>query len=225
MNGIRLLVGREYRRYDDRVVADSQFIERFCRQVETRSDELERALPLLIEHEMWILAGSVLRMQVESLARAVFLLNDPVATRELRVERSFSPGLDGRFPELPPRRGIVQDTAMVRLADEMVPGLKHSATSMYIVGCKLVHLSAAHEYHERDPYQALSIEQRHQFILDPLAAVWGSTCGLSDDSTFVEVMTVASPRAFRKLGELLRACVKRLRDGESLDPSITYASE
>jgi hypothetical protein len=201
------------------IAAQTIYIEQFCRQVETRSNEFQNVMPILIEHRAWIVAGSVLRMQVESVSRAVFLLNDPLDVRKWRVERSFEVNMDGKFPNLPPKHGAVPDTEMAILADEKVPGLQKSALSIYKLGCKLVHLSNAHDYEHTDPYQDLPADVRREMILDPLFTIWGRA-GITTESTFAEVMEYASPRALRKLTELVNVSVKRLRGGESLDPAI-----
>lgn len=201
------------------VAAQTIYIERFCRQVETRSNEFQKVMPILIEHRAWIVAGSVLRMQVESVSRAVFLLNDSLDDRKRRVERSFDEDMDGKFPNLPPKSGAVPDTAMANLADEKVPGLQKSALSIYKLGCKLVHLSGAHDYEHSDPYQDLPVDARREMILEPLFRVWDSG-GITTESTFAEVMEYASPRALHKLTELVDVTVKRLRADEGLDPPI-----
>jgi hypothetical protein len=160
-------------------------VERFCRQVAARSCELNGLLPVAPEQQAWIVAGSLLRMQVESATRALFLLNDPPELREWRVERPLS--FDGKFVEHPTGNATISDTRMAELADQRVPALGNSLQHMYKLGCRLVHLTSVHEYHDRDPYQDMTVVDRQRLIIEPLRVVWGS--GVIDaDSTFPEVI-------------------------------------
>jgi hypothetical protein len=212
--------GRPERRYDRIVTtAHTTYIERFCRQAETRSDEFQDVMPALLDRKAWIVAGAILRMQMESLSRTIFLLNDTPNDRSWRAGRSFEKDMDGKFPRLPPQSGTVPDTEMARLADSKVPGLQGSGLNIYKLGSRLVHLSSAHDYRYLDPYQDMTAQERRQTILDPLSAVWGHI-DITTASSFTEVMAYASPRALRKLTELLNIAVTRLRNDEGLDPAI-----
>ncbi|TVZ05037.1 hypothetical protein EAS64_10475 [Trebonia kvetii] len=115
----------------------------FCRMVEARSREHRDALRVALDNGWLAIAGSVLRMEVDSMIRLIWILRHP-DTRE-QILASCVAG--GGF-RAGPRR--ISDREMAAEAGREEGWVQ----AVYRFGNTFVHLTNAHDYAVLDPFQA-----------------------------------------------------------------------
>jgi hypothetical protein len=129
----------------------------FCRQVRARSNEHRLAMRLLHGNRLPGQAVSILRQELDSMVRVIFLLSvsDPIYRRQL-VEASVS----GDKWTANGKSARITDKEMVDLAQNL-----HGWTeSVYKFGCAFVHLSALHDYQDRDPLGMIPSEEKEAIL-------------------------------------------------------------
>jgi hypothetical protein len=120
--------------------------EQFCKIVRQRSKENKQAIDLLARSGLTGQVMSVLRQELDSMVRVLFLLTQALEEREHLMQLT----LTGKKWKL--RSGIqVTDKQMVELADT----LHGWANSVYKFGCAFIHLSSFHDYMFNDPFENL----------------------------------------------------------------------
>jgi hypothetical protein len=133
-------------------MADSE-LTIFCRQVRKRSQENREATSLLHHHSLTGNTMGVLRQELDSMVRCIFLLS--VADREYR-RRLLRDSVDGKPWRTKDGKRKVTDRDMVDLSSRL-----HGWTrNVYAFGCGFIHLSAFHDYSDRDPFDSLTLEDR-----------------------------------------------------------------
>lgn len=100
-------------------------------------------MEIALERGWWAIAGSVLRMELDSMIRVIYLLNNP-DTRD-RILASCVTG-NGFKDE----RGRISDRRMIDIATHA----NSWVNAVYGFGNKFVHLTDAHNYADADPLQA-----------------------------------------------------------------------
>jgi hypothetical protein len=140
----------------------------FCRQIRNRSQENRKALSLLHRDALTGNIMGVLRQELDSMVRCIFLLS--VIDRPYR-ERLIHDSVDGRPWRSKDSRSKVTDRHMVDLSSN----LHGWAKNVYTFGCGFIHLSAFHDYPDRDPFDRLTpnehsdiaryLLQYHQFVM------------------------------------------------------------
>ena len=184
-------------------------LQAFCRLVRARSDENRRAIDLLHGQLLPSPTISILRQEVDSLVRVIYLLasRDP-ALREALLEASVS-GKKWTISTAKGKLRTITDREMVELAQRL-----HGWTaSVYRFGCAFVHLSGFHDHKARDPLRSLAKADRGA-ILAHLRAYHGGPD--VDEATFVDVLPYL-PRVFHKIADNLECYVKQLEAGEVID--------
>lgn len=112
-----------------------------------RSVENVSAGRLLFENRIYGQLISVLRLELDSLVRAVFFLSKDLSTRRNVISQT----LDNARWTLPDSRTIVTDRAMVDLTYRL-----HGWTnSVYRLGCAFIHLSPMADYRISIPFRYL----------------------------------------------------------------------
>ena len=122
-------------------VADD--IDIFCRAVEARSMEHREAMDVAMLHGWWAIVGSVLRMELDSMIRVIYLLETPDARDRILASCVAGKGFKADRHRIPDRDMIAVATAHNGWVD-----------AVYKFGNKFVHLTDAHDYAEVDPFQA-----------------------------------------------------------------------
>lgn len=164
----------------------------FLRQVRNRSNEHQQAMRLLASAQLAGQMISVLRQELDSMVRVIYLLEqDPVRRAQL-VEDSVT----GQRWVRAGARAPVTDDEMVKLADS----LQGWTRSVYKFGCAFIHLSALHDYNDRDPLMLLP-EQERQDILDHCRHYHGGP--LSEGATFSDLVPYL-PRVMDKIANNLK---------------------
>jgi|SRR5580658_724317 hypothetical protein len=129
----------------------------FCRQVRSRSNEHNRAMQLMACAGIVGQMVAILRQELDSMVRVIYLLDQSHERRDMLIEQSVK----GERWNKEKSRGHVTDRDMVDLAEKL-----HGWTrSVYKFGCAFIHLSDLHDYNDRDPIKALC-ENDRQGILD-----------------------------------------------------------
>lgn len=176
----------------------------FCRQVRARSSEHRKAM-----NALRALPGqmvSILRQELDSLVRVVFLLSQK--DRRYRT-RLIDDAVSGQKWTRRDSRKLVTDREMVDLADTLHGWTK----SVYAFGCAFIHLSNLHDYKTRDPLEQISAAERVA-ILGHLRYYHGGPNGAAP--RFSDVVPMLSA-VFAKIADNLECYVKQLEKDGDLD--------
>lgn len=128
----------------------------FLRQVRSRSLEHQRAMQLLSSAGLAGQMVSVLRQELDSMVRCVYLLTQDLPRRALLIDASVR----GEKWSQEGSRAKVTDREMVELAQS----LQGWTQSVYKFGCAFIHLSGLHDYNDRDPLAQLPAEERQDIL-------------------------------------------------------------
>ncbi|WP_248767828.1 hypothetical protein [Pseudomonas sp. MWU12-2345] len=129
----------------------------FTRQVFSRSSDHKRAMRLLENANIPSQMIAILRQELDSMIRVVYLLNQEPSRRMALIEASVK-GTQWRHIS---GRGRVTDHEMVDLAQQ----LQGWTGSVYKFGCAFIHLSNLHDYNDRDPMRQISVEDRESILV------------------------------------------------------------
>ena len=178
----------------------------FCRQVRERSQENRRAMSLLHGAALMGQAVGVLRQELDSMVRVIYLLSVTDRARRMQLISAAANGEKWKSQ----MSGQVTDREMVDLAEHL-----HGWTgSVYRFGCAFIHLSSYHDYKSRDPVKTLSAKE-HSDLLGHLRHYHGGPP--SNEFTFLDLATFL-PAVFEKIASNLEHYIETLaRDGQ-LDP-------
>ena len=99
---------------------------------------------------------SVLRQELDSMVRVIYLLEQAPERRVQLIEAS----VHGRKWSQDGSRRKVSDREMVELAQF----LQGWTQSVYRFGCAFIHLSSLHDYSDRDPLAQLPAEERRDIL-------------------------------------------------------------
>jgi len=175
----------------------------FCRQVRKRSQENREALCLLHRNALLGPAISILRQELDSLVRCIFLLAQNKRYREQLIHDSAI----GNPWRKKNGKGRVTDKDMVDLT--MSHTLHGWTRSVYKFGCGFIHLSALHDYSVRDPFDMLSAEERRD-IADHVRSYHHVEITASTKLREIEFVL---PAVFTKISDNLECYVIELEDG------------
>ncbi len=128
----------------------------FLRQVRSRSLEHQRAMELLARAGLAGQMIAVLRQELDSMVRVIYLLTQNSERRELLIDASVR----GEKWTRETSRAKITDKDMVNLAQ----ALQGWTQSVYKFGCAFIHLSGLHDYNDRDPLLQLPTEERSDII-------------------------------------------------------------
>lgn len=121
-------------------------IEKFCNIVKNHSIENSKAINLLYEHKLYGNCISVLRQELDSMVRVLFLLT---CNTDLRINL-ITQTLNNEKWNID--RHNIKDFQLIQNSLKM-----HGwAKNVYQFGCAFIHLSIFHYYQEQDPFLKLS---------------------------------------------------------------------
>ena len=181
-------------------------VDTFCRQVRARSVEHSAAVRLLSAQRLISPLIATLRQELDSLIRVIFLLS--IRDREYRAQLTDAAVHGKKWTHRGTRRRIT-DRDMVNLASKL-----HGWTeSVYGFGCAFVHLSNFHDHGSRDPFLALSKQER-EVVLHHMRYYHGGPSGPAP--TFDDLVPFL-PRVFEKIAGNLECYVKQLELDEEHD--------
>jgi hypothetical protein len=192
-------------------MATTEDLDVFCRAVEARSEEHREAMDIAISQGWLAIASSVLRMELDSMIRVIYLLRRPDARERILASCVAGEGFkDGR--------NRISDRQMVDVAvtvNGWVP-------VVYGFGNKFVHLTDAHDYAEADPFQAFEHKNEAIRYLDHYHrdAVPGR---LLEHSPTLQDIARYAPHVLRKIASNLRVHISDLRAAVNQDNSTPAA--
>lgn len=176
--------------------------ERFCRLVRTRTAEHRVAVRLLFDARIYGQIVSVLRQELDSMVRVIFLLSIDDHHERNQLMKTVLDG--GRWPI------EITDAQMVDLADSL-----HGWTrSVYRFGCAFIHLSAMHQYGDRDPMGMISMRQRRD-IVEHVQNYHGVS--LRNPPKLEDILRLL-PQIFDKIAGNLECYIRKLEEGGNLEP-------
>ena len=149
---------------------------------------------------------SILRQELDSMVRVIYLLS--LSDRGYRQEL-IDASISGKKWTQRNSRKVVTDREMVNLANHLHGWSK----SVYSFGCAFIHLSAFHDYRDRDLLGLISNEERAS-ILQHLRHYHGGPNGSSP--TFADVVPLL-PMVFDKISSNLECYLQHLEKGEDLE--------
>lgn len=177
----------------------------FCRQVRARSAEHQQAMQLLSRGGLHSPAVALLRQELDSLIRVMYVLSIKDRVRRLELIRDSVEGREWRHPN--GRR--ITDREMVQLCNRLTGW----AASVYRFGCAFIHLSHFHDRMAFDPFKALPRSEQRE-VLSHLAryhgAVGAKRPGMSDLVPYI-------PSVFQKIADNLHCYLDQLERGQHLD--------
>ena len=123
--------------------------EKFCRILRERSNEHKTAINLVLHNGLYGQAISILRQELDSMVRVIFLLDEP----DLSIRSHFMvQTLNNTKWTLPNSRIIVTDRNMVDFANTLFGWTQ----SVYKLGCAFIHLSPMSDYKNENPFLQLT---------------------------------------------------------------------
>lgn len=182
-------------------------LQTFVRQVSSRSSEHRRAMVVLEQEGLAGQMVAVLRQELDSMVRVIYLLHQDEERRAILLENS----INGERWSRPGSRCVVTDKEMVDQAQT----LQGWTRSVYKMGCAFIHLSCLHDYNDRDPLTLISSEERDD-ILDHCNYYHGGPDG--NNITFSELVPYL-PRVLVKIADNLRSYLDALEHGGLCDAS------
>ena len=127
--------------------------EQFCRIIRERSKEHKTAINLMLQNGLYGQAISILRQELDSMVRVIFLIDEP----DLSIRYHFiGQTLNNKKWSLPNSRTIVTDRHMVDLANFLFGWTQ----SVYRLGCAFIHLSPMSDYKNGNPFLQLTPDER-----------------------------------------------------------------
>ena len=184
-----------------------QDLEIFCRQVRARSSELQEAMRLVAQRKLTSVMVVILRQELDSMVRVMFLLAQRDRTLRTQLIEDSVHGRRWRVPTTAGKATFVTDKELVELGESFTGW----AGNVYRFGCSYIHLSNLHDHQARDPFQALSVQER-EAISAQLNNYHGAR--LSTESDFAELAQWV-PRVLGKISTNLELYLKQLEeDGE-----------
>lgn len=179
--------------------------EAFCRQVRSRSNEHQQAMLLLSGANLAGQMVSILRQELDSMVRVIYLLAQPLDRRALLIESS----VNGEKWSQQNSKGRVTDKEMVELAQH----LQGWTQSVYKFGCAFIHLSCLHDYNDRDPLRQLSNEERADILNHCRSYHGGPT---TSEPTFLDLVPYF-PKVLKKIADNLECYLNSLESGALFD--------
>lgn len=176
--------------------------EQFCRILRERSNEHKIAINLMLQNGLYGQVISILRQELDSMVRVIFLLNET----DLSIRSHFiGQTLNNTKWTWPNSRTIVTDRHMVDLANTLFGWTQ----SVYKLGCAFIHLSPMNNYKNKNPFLQLTqdeiddvkqhLNNYHEFPL---------TCDLT-----MLTITPYLQRMFTKVSDNLEYYINGLENG------------
>jgi hypothetical protein len=179
-------------------------LEIFVRQIRERSRENAESLGLLHRENLHANVVSILRQELDSLVRVIFLLSQ--TDRQYR-NSLIADSVGGRTWTKRGGKGRITDREMVDLSKNLF----NWAKNVYEFGCAFIHLSSFHDYATRDPLERIPAAERST-IASYLN--YYHLIHLGPDVKFSEILPLL-PNVFKKIKDNLECYLKDLeKDGE-----------
>ncbi len=178
--------------------------------IRNRSEENRRAIECLSrQHGVLSPALSILRQELDSMIRVIYLLNVNDLGQRQGLIHSTLQGERWKVPTAKAKWRDVTDREMVELAQRL-----HGWTlSVYKFGCAFVHLSEFHNHLVENPFDKLE-EDEKQAILSHMRYYHGGPC--HDNPEMAELCSYV-PQVLEKIASNLDCYLKQIEQDETLD--------
>jgi hypothetical protein len=181
----------------------------FCGIIRNRSAENRLAIQSFSSpHTVLSPAFSILRQELDSMIRVIYLLSIKNLTERQRLIESTLQGKKWKIRTPKGKWREVTDREMVDLSQQ----LQGWTQSVYKFGCAFIHLSDFHNYFTENPFEKLA-ESEKQDILSHMRYYHG---GPHHDNPDMVELSSYMPRVFEKIAGNLECCLKKLEQDESL---------
>ena len=174
----------------------------FLRQVRSRSVEHQNAMHVLAREGLAGQMVAVLRQELDSMVRVIYLLTQDIDRRNKLIEASVR----GEKWSQQNSRASVTDKEMIDLAQN----LQGWTRSVYKFGCAFIHLSGLHDYNDRDPLEQLPLQERDD-ILEHCRYYHG---GPHDNNAKFSELIPFLPRVLEKIAGNLECYLGYLEQGK-----------
>ncbi|MDD3149548.1 MAG: hypothetical protein PHV68_01845 [Candidatus Gastranaerophilales bacterium] len=124
-------------------------LQKFCELIRKRSEEHSKSILILNKENLYGQMISILRQELDSMVRVIFLLTQNLETRNKLMALT----LDGEKWKL--GKSQITDRAIVNATQK----LHGWADSVYKFGCGFIHLSIFHDYSKSDPFLYLGEDE------------------------------------------------------------------
>lgn len=168
--------------------------------------EHQKAMALLANANIAGQMMSVLRQELDTMVRVIYLLSQGNERRQALIDASVA----GEIWRQETSKGRVTDREMVDLAQRLMGWTQ----SVYKFGCAFIHLSSLHDYNYRDPIQRLPNDER-QYLLEHVRFYHGGP--MSDHPTFADYVPYL-PAVLEKVSSNLEYWLRALEKGKMLNP-------
>ncbi len=128
--------------------------EQFCRLLRNRSAEHKAAAQLLFPQRLYGQMISILRQELDSMIRAIFLVSQSPHNRQHYINQT----LNNEKWTLPGTRAQITDRHMVDFANT----LHGWSCSVYKLGCGFIHLSVMADYDYNNPFLNLPLNEQQE---------------------------------------------------------------
>lgn len=180
-------------------------VQVFCRQVRDRSQENRRAISLLHSAALLGQTVGILRQELDSMVRVIYLLSITDRVRRAQLIRAAANGKRWKHE----KSGRITDREMV----DLVQSLHGWTGSVYRFGCAFIHLSSYHDYKSRDPIEGLDAQERTDLLRHMRHYHGGPP---NDDFTFHDLARFL-PAIFDKIASNLECYIAVLEQDGQLD--------
>jgi len=181
-------------------------IQTFCTIIRNRSEENKLAIKLFSHEPYRVLSPifSILRQEIDSMIRAIFLLQIDDMTERQRLVKATLAGEKWKISTPKGKFRDITDREMVELAQK----LQGWSYSVYSFGCAFIHLSNFHNHHAQNPFQSLTESEKHD-ILKHMRYYHG---GPHNDNPDMLEFSMYLPRVFHKISENLECYLEDLEE-------------
>lgn len=187
-----------------------EIYELFCEMIRNRTTENKEAMNCLQYPCIAISpAISILRQELDSMVRVVFLLSiDDRAERRRLIEST----LRGEKWKVLTPKGKYRDVTDREMVDQ-AQHLQGWTQSVYKFGCAFIHLSDFHNHHVQNPFAKLP-DAEEQDILTHMRHYHGGPC---HDNPDMQELARYVPRVLEKISGNLECYLKHIECNEMLD--------
>jgi hypothetical protein len=183
----------------------NEALRAFCQQVRRRSREHVQAISLLEMGDLLSPVMAILRQEIDSLIRVIYLLTRDENDRNRLILASVS----GERWTHSRGHGLITDREMVDISNK----LNGWTQSVYKYGCAFVHLSNFHDYDTQDPLSKLTIKERNNILKHMRHYHHGPS---SDHPTISDILPLL-PQVLRKISANLDYYLKALEADSNLN--------
>ena len=179
-------------------------IDKFCTVLRKRSSEHAEAMSRM--RDLPGIMASILRQELDSMVRAIYLLAIPDLNERKRL---INQTLNGEVWTVLTARGKtkkVTDRDMVELSNK----LQGWTLSVYKFGCAFIHFSNFHNYSSENPFELLGPEEQSN-ILNHMRYYHGGP--QSNNPSFLELATYF-PMVFDKISSNLERYIKDIESNK-----------